>query len=65
MCYGLLIPWLGFYWDDISYQYSLHVFGPLGMVDTSFTVLIARLTSDVDAVSVRNLLSLLRRALPA
>jgi hypothetical protein len=30
LCYGLLIPWLGFYWDDLSYQYSLHVFGPAG-----------------------------------
>lgn len=33
LCYGLLVPWLGFYWDDISYQYSLRVFGPMGFVD--------------------------------
>lgn len=30
LCYGLLIPWLGFYWDDLAYQYDLHVFGPAG-----------------------------------
>ena len=30
ICYGVLIPWLGFYWDDLAYQYSLHVFGPGG-----------------------------------
>jgi hypothetical protein len=30
ICYGVLIPWLGFYWDDLAYQYALHVFGPGG-----------------------------------
>jgi hypothetical protein len=28
--YGLLIPSLGFYWDDLPYIYSYHIFGPLG-----------------------------------
>jgi len=29
-CYGLLIPFLGFYWDDIPYLYLFHNFGPFG-----------------------------------
>jgi hypothetical protein len=28
--YGVLIPWLGFYWDDWPTVWYLHVFGPRG-----------------------------------
>ncbi len=28
--FGLLIPWLGFYWDDLPAIWYLHVFGPSG-----------------------------------
>ena len=30
LCYGILIPFLGFYWDDLAYLYQLHSFGPTG-----------------------------------
>jgi hypothetical protein len=30
LCYGLLIPFLGFYWDDLPYLYQLSAFGPGG-----------------------------------
>jgi hypothetical protein len=30
--YGLLIPWLGFYWDDWPYSWFAHILGPLGFV---------------------------------
>ena len=30
LCYGILIPFLGFYWDDLPYLYQLHSFGPAG-----------------------------------
>ena len=30
LCYGLLIPFLGFYWDDLPYLYQYHVYGPGG-----------------------------------
>ena len=30
LAYGLLIPFLGFYWDDLPYLYQLHSFGPAG-----------------------------------
>ena len=30
LCYGILIPFLGFYWDDFPYLYQLHSFGPAG-----------------------------------
>jgi len=33
LCYGLFIPWLGFYWDDLAYLLSLNVFGPSGFTD--------------------------------
>lgn len=33
LCYGLLIPLLGFYWDDLPYLYQLSVFGPGGFPD--------------------------------
>ncbi len=29
LAYGLLIPWLGFYWDDWPMVWFNHVFGPL------------------------------------
>jgi len=31
--YGLLIPWLGFYWDDWPYLWFSHVLGPQGLVN--------------------------------
>jgi hypothetical protein len=33
ICYGLLLPGLGFYWDDLPYNYSYHINGPMGYVD--------------------------------
>jgi hypothetical protein len=30
--YGLLIPWLGFYWDDWPYSWFAKILGPLGFV---------------------------------
>lgn len=30
LCYGLLIPYLGFYWDDLPYLYQYQIFGPAG-----------------------------------
>ena len=30
--FGILIPWLGFYWDDWPSIYYLHVFGPTGFI---------------------------------
>ncbi len=33
MAYGLLIPTLGYYWDDWPYAWSNHVFGPGGYPD--------------------------------
>jgi len=31
--FGILIPWLGFYWDDWPSIYYLHVFGPKGFIE--------------------------------
>ncbi len=33
LSFGLLIPWLGFYWDDWPTVYTLHVLGPGGFID--------------------------------
>ena len=33
LSFGLLIPWLGFYWDDWPSIYYLHVLGPRGFID--------------------------------
>jgi hypothetical protein len=30
LCYGIMIPLLGFYWDDIPYLYLYNTFGPSG-----------------------------------
>ena len=30
--YGLLIRWLGFYWDDWAFAWISHTFGPAGLV---------------------------------
>ncbi len=30
LCYGILIPLLGFYWDDVPYLYLYNTFGPSG-----------------------------------
>ncbi len=32
LSFGLLIPWLGFYWDDWPSIYYLHVLGPSGFI---------------------------------
>ncbi|MCK4901354.1 MAG: hypothetical protein KAS38_21400, partial [Anaerolineales bacterium] len=31
--FGVLIPWLGFYWDDWPSIWYLHFLGPAGFVD--------------------------------
>ena len=31
--FGVLIPWLGFYWDDWPSIWFLHIFGPTGFID--------------------------------
>ena len=33
LSYGILSPWLGFYWDDWPAIWYLHVFGPAGFKD--------------------------------
>lgn len=30
LCYGILIPFLGFYWDDLPYLFQFHSFGLAG-----------------------------------
>ena len=30
LCYGILIPFLGFYWDDLPYLFQFHSFGLSG-----------------------------------
>jgi hypothetical protein len=30
--YGLLIPWMGFYWDDLPFVWFRHFFGPLEFI---------------------------------
>ena len=32
--FGLLVPWLGFYWDDWPFAWFAHVLGPIGFKDT-------------------------------
>lgn len=32
LAYGLMIPWLGFFWDDWPYTWFAHTLGPLGLV---------------------------------
>lgn len=32
LAYGLLLPWLGFYWDDWPKAWFLHVLGPTGFL---------------------------------
>jgi hypothetical protein len=33
LTYGLLIPWLGFYWDDLPYLWLYHSQGPTGFLN--------------------------------
>ncbi len=33
LCYGILIPYLGFYWDDLPYLFQFHSFGLTGFPD--------------------------------
>ncbi len=32
LAYGLLVPWLGFYWDDWPYTWFAHTLGPQGLI---------------------------------
>ncbi|HEX2980645.1 MAG TPA: hypothetical protein VHO48_10320, partial [Anaerolineaceae bacterium] len=32
IAYGLLIPWLGFYWDDFPYTWFARTLGPTGLI---------------------------------
>lgn len=31
--YGLLVPWMGFYWDDLPFAWFLHFFGPVEFIE--------------------------------
>jgi len=33
LAYGLLIPWMGFYWDDLPFAWILHFFGPAEFIE--------------------------------
>ena len=52
VCFGLLIPLLGFYWDDLPYIYHYHTFGPAGFpeyvsFDRPFSAWIFMLTTSL------------------
>ncbi len=54
--HGLLIPWLGFYWDDMPKSWFLHLLGPMGFwrayqVDRPFLPWIYMLTTPLIGVS--------------
>ncbi|MBC7876670.1 MAG: hypothetical protein H7Y59_05805 [Anaerolineales bacterium] len=34
LAYGLLIPWMGFYWDDWPFAWFLHFFGPAEFIES-------------------------------
>jgi hypothetical protein len=57
LAHGLLIPWLGFYWDDLPKSWFLHLFGPMGFwqayrVDRPFLPWIYMLTTPVIGESI-------------
>ena len=31
LAYGLMIPWIGFYWDDLPFTWIYHTFGSAGL----------------------------------
>ncbi|MBK6792160.1 MAG: hypothetical protein IPG80_06370 [Anaerolineales bacterium] len=33
LAYGLLTPWMGFYWDDMPFAWFLHFFGPIEFIE--------------------------------
>lgn len=33
LAYGLLIPWMGFYWDDLPFAWFLRYFGPIEFIE--------------------------------
>jgi hypothetical protein len=33
LAYGLLTPWMGFYWDDLPFAWFLHFFGPVEFIE--------------------------------
>ena len=52
LAHGLLLPWLGFYWDDMPKSWFLHLLGPMGFwevyqVDRPFLPWIYMLTTPV------------------
>ena len=56
LAHGLLIPWLGFYWDDLPKSWFLHLFGPMGFwkvyqVDRPFLPWIYMLTTPILGVT--------------
>ncbi|MCJ7513368.1 MAG: hypothetical protein MUO23_10420, partial [Anaerolineales bacterium] len=70
--HGLLIPWLGFYWDDMPKSWFLHLLGPMGFwkvyqVDRPFLPWIYMLTTPVIGESPLGwqLLELLARGITA
>ena len=34
LAYGLLIPWMGFYWDDWPFAWFLRFFGPAEFIES-------------------------------
>jgi hypothetical protein len=34
LAYGLLIPWMGFYWDDLPFAWFLRFFGPAEFIES-------------------------------
>lgn len=33
LAYGILTPWMGFYWDDLPFAWILHFFGPIEFIE--------------------------------
>ena len=33
LAYGILTPWMGFYWDDLPFAWFLHFFGPVEFIE--------------------------------
>ncbi len=33
LAYGILTPWMGFYWDDLPFAWFLHFFGPAEFIE--------------------------------
>ncbi len=70
--HGLLLPWLGFYWDDMPKSWFLHLLGPMGFwkvyqVDRPFLPWIYMLTTPLlgESPAGWQVLGLVARALTA